>query len=1048
MGIESYIGRVGALAVALGVGAAIGTSPGLSWAQADSSSESDAAGGSTSNAPTTPPDREGTGPGDPASPDGPATDAENGADTQDADLDVEESDDDAPDDSATSEPDTGQEDDAVTDDQDGARQAAQAGSDNDSNEMDDQLPSASRVTEPASSSETESDPDIVTDDDIDTSVPITNESAHDDFTALRMVATAKSVAPQQDSAPAPKTLISTTTRLVTTILSPFLGSGPDTPTPSAPLLWTVLAFTRREVGNFIAALTPPASSTATGQLMKTAAPETLMTSLAAPNAAAAAAPSPGAVGAVVITVSSALKLVVGLVGGLLGTNKAPTVSPTIGNPDAVTGVITGGLGAKDPNNDPLTYTVSTPPAYGAVNVSSTGAFTYTPSPRANALSNPVTDNFAITVSDGRGGTTTATFANVPVKPQNRAPLNGTFNAGAPTAFGVVSGTVSATDPDGDTLAFAAPLNTGKGTVGINSSTGVFTYTPTPAAQHAATAGGAAAQDSFIVTVTDGRGGSLPVTVNVAVKPANQNPVNGSFHADDPVADGVVHGTVTATDPDDDPLTYTGTHTTADGSTVVVTTDGAIGRFIYTPSTAAREAAAATSITDKYMFDVVVADGHTGSLTVPVTVTVDPATVPPVNQPPGDEATVEVDDPDPEDGSVTGTVTVEDPDGDELTYTVTDPPEHGTVDMEPDGTFTFTPDPDDRLDAALTRETDTVTFGVTATDPDGATSEVPVTVPIEPAASLPAQSGDRPQFIAFNKDGSLAYVTNQDADTVSVVDTRTLRVVGTPIAVGDAPTFIERAPDGKIWVLNRDADTISVIDPMTNTVVGDPIHVGHEPSGITFGPNNIAYVANRATVSPGVSVGDSISVIDTTNNHVIHTIDTPSPVAVALNSDATELWVTNQYAGTVSVFDTTTYEPVVAPISMFGSNPYPTIMAFTPDGSRVYITNQFDDDVKVIDTATYTWVDTISVGFGRTPAGLAISADGTRAYVANFSGRNYNDLRPGSVSVIDLDTNTVIQEISVGIGPVGATINPAGDRLWVANSAGAVTVLAIPPSSSP
>ncbi len=61
--------------------------------------------------------------------------------------------------------------------------------------------------------------------------------------------------------------------------------------------------------------------------------------------------------------------------------------------------------------------------------------------------------------------------------QHRTDLVG--DDGAPdTSTGVVTGTVARTDADGDTLKYAAPTSTSKGSITINASTGAFTYTPT------------------------------------------------------------------------------------------------------------------------------------------------------------------------------------------------------------------------------------------------------------------------------------------------------------------------------------------------------------------------------------------------------------------------------------------------------------------------------------------------------------------------------------------------------------------------------------------
>jgi YVTN family beta-propeller protein len=90
------------------------------------------------------------------------------------------------------------------------------------------------------------------------------------------------------------------------------------------------------------------------------------------------------------------------------------------------------------------------------------------------------------------------------------------------------------------------------------------------------------------------------------------------------------------------------------------------------------------------------------------------------------------------------------------------------------------------------------------------------------------------------------------------------------------------------------------------------------------------------------------------------------------------------------------------------------VAITPDGTRAYVANEFSYTVSVIDTATNTVVATIPVGL--VPIGVAITPDGTRAYVPNeFSY---------TVSVIDTATNTVVATIPVGLLPLLVAITPA------------------------
>ncbi len=97
----------------------------------------------------------------------------------------------------------------------------------------------------------------------------------------------------------------------------------------------------------------------------------------------------------------------------------------------------------------------------------------------------------------------------------------------------------------------------------------------------------------------------------------------------------------------------------------------------------------------------------------------------------------------------------------------------------------------------------------------------------------------------------------------------------------------------------------------------------------------------------------------------------------------------------------------------------------------YVLNGESSTVSLIDTATNTVVVTIPLETG--PAGLAVSPNGTRVYVATGN----------TVSVIDTLTNAVIAVVPLGSESGAVVVNPAGTRVYVAHSdidAGAVSVI--------
>jgi YVTN family beta-propeller protein len=123
---------------------------------------------------------------------------------------------------------------------------------------------------------------------------------------------------------------------------------------------------------------------------------------------------------------------------------------------------------------------------------------------------------------------------------------------------------------------------------------------------------------------------------------------------------------------------------------------------------------------------------------------------------------------------------------------------------------------------------------------------------------------------------------------------------------------------------------------------------------------------------------------------------------------------------VSVIDTAT-NTVVATVPV-GSFPFG--VAITPDGTHAYVTNQDSHTVSVIDTATNTVVATVPVGTESAPREVAITPDGTHAYVTNIFAN--------TVSVIATATNTVVATVPVGSAPDGVAIMPDGTHAYVAN----------------
>jgi YVTN family beta-propeller protein len=246
----------------------------------------------------------------------------------------------------------------------------------------------------------------------------------------------------------------------------------------------------------------------------------------------------------------------------------------------------------------------------------------------------------------------------------------------------------------------------------------------------------------------------------------------------------------------------------------------------------------------------------------------------------------------------------------------------------------------------------------------------------------------------------AYVANLGADSVSVIDTLTNRVVAT-VAVGAQPDGVAASPDGhRVYVANFAANTVAIMDTATDTVTGN-VPVGNGPVGLAASADGSRlYVANRGD--------NTVSVVDTASDAVVTVVPVGAgPDAVAVTPDGGTLYVTNSYShtpGVVSVIDTTA-AAVTATVTVLRN---PNRVAISPDGRTAYVTNFRSWNVAVIDVATRAVSALIRI-FGR-PSGVVLSPDGAFAYVVTLAGL---------VQVLDTGANAVVSSIGVGARPFGA-----------------------------
>ena len=335
------------------------------------------------------------------------------------------------------------------------------------------------------------------------------------------------------------------------------------------------------------------------------------------------------------------------------------------------------------------------PAHGSVTLNADGSFAYVPAPDYHGP-----DSFTYRLSGSGTSDETATVF-LTVRPLNDAPVafDGSYSTNEDTPL---TGAVTATDVDGDTLFYSSVSGPSHGTVTI-SANGTFVYTP---------AANYYGPDTFTFKAIDAFVYSNIGTVHVTVTPVNDAPVasNGSGTT---TVDTPLIGAVTATDVDNASLTFSVVSGPTHGS--LSSFNVSTGEFTYTP---------ADSYYGPDSFTFKANDGTVDSnvATFSIKVNAAPAAV-------ADRYTLPAVGPLSVSAGTGVLANDTDLDGDALTALLVDPPANGTLTLYPDGSFTYA-FPEDFFGS--------VTFTYAASD--GSTTSPPVPVTLRRGSSVTVNGG--------------------------------------------------------------------------------------------------------------------------------------------------------------------------------------------------------------------------------------------------------------------------------------------------------------------
>lgn len=200
-----------------------------------------------------------------------------------------------------------------------------------------------------------------------------------------------------------------------------------------------------------------------------------------------------------------------------------------------------------------------------------------------------------------------------------------------------------------------------------------------------------------------------------------------------------------------------------------------------------------------------------------------------------------------------------------------------------------------------------------------------------------------------------------------------------------------------------------------------------PQGVTFAPAQGALeVAPGATVPVNIRVDASGSLRGTLYDVAVDATANGAPVehlnAMVRVQNVSEIphlgYIENRWDDTVTPID-----PLTGGIGQdIKTGAEPRDAALSADGTRLYVADRSAQAVTVIDTVKQASIATVKVG--HAPNGVAITPDGKTVWVAN------ND--DGTIQSIDTATLNVSAPIAVGKNPRYIAIAPDGLMLYVTN----------------
>src|SRR5262245_11206957 len=293
-------------------------------------------------------------------------------------------------------------------------------------------------------------------------------------------------------------------------------------------------------------------------------------------------------------------------------------------------------------------------------------------------------------------------------------------------------------------------------------------------------------------------------------------------------------------------------------------------------------------------------------------------------------------------------------------------------------------------------------------------------------TIAISGGPAPSGLSLNANGSRLYVALNMTNEVAVIDTAT-RAIITRVPVGTYPyTTVMSADGSKVYVTNWG---------------------GRRP-----GPTDVTDGMFPVVVDPrtGIPVSGTVSVIDTSSNTVLRSIDVGlHPSGMAMSPGGDRLFVTNANSDSISVIDTST-DSVVKTLHVGEAGPdgapilgsSPNAVTVSPDGKTIYVANAANNAIAVVDVdgpADHSVRGLIPTGWY--PTAVAVNATGDLLFIASGfgfgsiaptatpgEGRSYTD-RVGIVSLLDIPSGHDLEQLTQQVRRNNRSLPQGGQQAW-------------------